>query len=301
MYGYLSSLTPETSELLKDGQFYIDRLYMKFPVHKVDITLGKQRIAWGSGVIFRPTDRFNKPNPLSISGRKEGVNALLTRAFMGNLSVAEFVLAPADTFERVNGEVNLEHLRYGKFASRFITNRFRTDMALSYQYNGGSRSHILGLDMKGDLKTGYHVETVFIHNRDHENNEDCWQSVLGLDYSFLGKWIVFGEYFYNGCGMRKETMLPVRGFSLLEEFKYRHYLYSQVSYQHDVFLRGYLFLIWNMIDKSLIISPGINYSFFQNTNLHVYSQIFIGDDTDEFGPARLGADQVYYLKLIVKF
>jgi len=306
MYGYLSSVTPEMSELLKDGMFYLDRLYLKFPVHNVDTVLGKQRIAWGSSIIFRPTDRFNKPNPLSLSGRKEGVNALSAKIYVRDLSALEFVVAPADAFERVDGEVNLEHLKYSKFASLFTTNFYKTDMALSYQYNGGPRNHILGLDMKGDLKLGYHLETIFIYNSDSfkaENLEDYWQSVLGLDYSFSfhGNWVLFSEYFYNGRGIKKETALSASSVSLLEEFKYRHYLYSQISYQHDIFLRGNLFLIWNLVDKSLIISPGINYSFFQNTDLQLYSQIFFGDETDEYGPARLGVGQVYYLKLTVKF
>lgn len=304
MYGYLSSISPEVSELLKDGQFYVDRLYIRFPIRNVDMILGKQRIAWGSGIIFRPTDSFNKPNPLSLSGRKEGVNALVAKIFTGDLSAVEFVFAPADTYERINDHVSLEQLKYSKLGSRFITNHFRTDMALSYQYNGRADDHIFGLDMKGDLMLGYHLETTFTYNKDSfksENIEDYWQSVFGLDYSFGGKWILLGEYLYNGRGLSKEISLSASSFSLLEEFKYRHYLYLQVLYQPDIFLGANLFVLWNMVDKGGVISPGIKYSFFQNADLQLYSQIFFGDETDEYGPSRLGVDQVYYLKMTVKF
>jgi hypothetical protein len=321
LYGYLASMTAETvypqladaaSKLLRDGQFYVDRLYLKFPVSKADVILGKQRIAWGSGAIFRPTDRFNRPNPLSLSGRKEGINALVTEVFVSDLSTLEFIIAPADIFKRIDDEINLEHLKYSKFASRFMFNRFKTDMAFSYQYDGELKDHIYGLDIKGDLKLGYHLETVFVNNRDASNagnhaleqseeTKNYWQSVLGLDYSFQGKWFLLGEYLYNGSGRKKGTALPVSSFSLLEEFKYRHYLYSQVLYQHDIFLGANLSLLWNMVDRSLILSPGISYSLFQNTDLNLYSQIFFGDETDEYGPARLGGNQIYYLKLTVKF
>ena len=94
LYGYLAGTDESASRLLKDGQFYIDRLYLKFPISRADIILGKQRIAWGSGVIFRPTDRFNRPNPLSLSGRKEGVNALVTKFSIGSLSTLDFVPVP---------------------------------------------------------------------------------------------------------------------------------------------------------------------------------------------------------------
>ena len=319
LYGYLSSLTAgvddsqqaAASRLLKDGQFYVDRLYLKFPVSSADVILGKQRIAWGSGIIFSPTDSFNRPNPLSLSGRKEGVNAFVTKIFVGDLSALDLIMAPADVFKRIDGEINLGRLKYSKFASRLTLNKFKTDMALSYQYDGGSRNHICGLDVKGDVGAripvplpGYHLETVFVIRRgafNSESAENYWQSVLGLDYSFWGKWILLGEYFYNGSGRAKKAELPATDLSLLDEFKYRHYLYSQISYQHDIFLGASVFVLWNMVDGSFIISPGMKYSLFQNTDLNLYSQFFFGDETDEYGPARLGGDQIHYLKLTVKF
>jgi len=304
LYGYFSPRTDDVDDARqKDGQFYIDRLYLKFPISSVDVILGKQRIAWGSGIIFRPTDSFNKPNPLSLSGRKEGVNALVAKVFMGDLSALDFIIAPANVSQYTDDEISPEYLKYSKFASRFTFNKFRTDMAFSYQYDGGAQNHIYGLDMKGDIVLGYHIETVFINSRDEsvENMKKLWRSVLGLDYSFQGKWILVGEYLYNGSGEAKETELDESSFSLLEEFKYKHYLFSQVSYQHDILLRANVFLLWNMVDKSFILSPGISYSLFQNTNLDLYCQVFFGDDTDEYGPACMGGDQIYYLKLTIKF
>jgi hypothetical protein len=158
--------------------------------------------------------------------------------------------------------------------------------------------------MKGDLGLGYHVETVFIYNReafDMDNMGEYWQSILGLDYSFSGKWILLGEYFYNGSGRRKETDLQTTDFSLLDQFLYRHYLYFQISYLYDILLQANAFLLWNMVDGSLIVSPSIRYNLFQNTDLDLHSQIFVGEETYEYGPKRLGANQIFYLKLTVKF
>lgn len=304
IYGYLASISPETSEKMKDGQFYIDRIYFKFPIFKSDITIGKQRIASGTGILYRPTDSFNKPNPLSLSGRKEGVNGLLAKTYINDLSSVEIVLVPADVFNRVNGQVNLEHLKYSKFGAKFATNRLKSDIAFSYQYNGEPRDHIIGLAMKGDIRLGYHIETTLTYNKDSfdvGDIEDYLRYVIGLDYSFLGKWIINGEYFYNGYGLKKVCELPARDFLLLEDFSYRHYSYFQITYKHDIFLNSGIFLILNFMDRSLIISPNIGYKLLQNADLQVYSQIFLGDKTDEYGPKRLGLNQAYYLKLIVKF
>ncbi|MFC1716374.1 hypothetical protein ACFL6S_22065 [Candidatus Poribacteria bacterium] len=304
LYGYLAGTNEIISYFLEDGLFYIDRLYLKFPISRADMILGKQRIAWGSSVIYRPTDTFNRPNPLSLSGRKEGVNAIVAKLSVGDLSAIDFVIAPADVFKRINGEVNLEHLKYGKFASRFTFNKFKADMALSYQYDGTPEDNIFGLDIKGDLGLGYHLETVFTYNRgkfDVDDIEKYWQSVLGFDYSFGGKWILLGEYLYNGPGRSQKADLSASEFALLDEFQYRHYLFPQISYLYDIFLRANVFMLWNAVDGSFVLSPGIQYSLFQNTDLNIYSLIFFGDETDEYGPERMGVDQVYYLKLTVKF
>ena len=85
------------------------------------------------------------------------------------------------------------------------------------------------------------------------------------------------------------------------EFQYRHYLYTNISYQHDIFLTANAAFLRNMVDGSSVLSPGLQYSLFQNTDLNLYSQFFFGDESDEYGPERLGGNQVYYVKLTVKF
>jgi hypothetical protein len=223
---------------------------------------------------------------------------------VGDLSSIDFVAASADVFKNIDGTVNLERLKYGKFASRFTFNKFRTDMALSYQYDGTPQDHIFGLDIKGDLGLGYHLETIFIYNRgtsEVDEKGEHLKSVFGVDYSFSGKWILMGEYLYNGTGKSKGAELSESQFTLVEDFQFRHYLYSQISYLHDIFLSANVFLLWNMVDGSSILSPGLQYSLFQNTSLNLYSLIFLGDEADEYSPERLGGDQVYYLKLTVKF
>jgi hypothetical protein len=44
----------------------IDRLYYRQQVVAFDISIGRQRIAWGSGRIWNPTDLFNPLNPTTF-------------------------------------------------------------------------------------------------------------------------------------------------------------------------------------------------------------------------------------------
>ena len=45
-------------------ELVLDRAYLKFYLPQADITAGRQRIAWGAGYIWNPTDAFN---PLSLA------------------------------------------------------------------------------------------------------------------------------------------------------------------------------------------------------------------------------------------
>ena len=72
---YLIHLEPEYQLLFKTeaipitgasnlDQLVWDRAYAKFYLPQVDITLGKQRIAWGTGYIWNPIDVLN---PFTLS------------------------------------------------------------------------------------------------------------------------------------------------------------------------------------------------------------------------------------------
>ena len=62
----------------------------------VDLKLGRQRIAWGTGRFWSPLDILNPVNPLALEREERvGVDAALLEAQLGPLSRASLVVAPA--------------------------------------------------------------------------------------------------------------------------------------------------------------------------------------------------------------
>ncbi|MBI3565588.1 MAG: porin, partial [Elusimicrobia bacterium] len=58
---------------------------------------GRQRVAWGTGKIWNPTDVLNPYSPTSVErDERRGVDALYGRAGIGTLGQAELVWAPND-------------------------------------------------------------------------------------------------------------------------------------------------------------------------------------------------------------
>ncbi|MFH1347206.1 MAG: hypothetical protein ABIH22_00770, partial [Candidatus Margulisiibacteriota bacterium] len=105
-------LEPEYNFLLKSGDFSLtgvsgidqlvwDRAYFKVFFPQVDITLGKQRIAWGTGYIWNPTNVLN-PFTLSFAVQEEDEEDVVAARFEVPLGVSEgidaYVLS-GDTWE----------------------------------------------------------------------------------------------------------------------------------------------------------------------------------------------------------
>ena len=78
------------------GYGEIDRLYMDWNYNKLELTLGRQRIAWGTSWTWNPTDIFN---PLSVLDfdyeERPAVDALRMQYYTGAVSKVEFAFAPA--------------------------------------------------------------------------------------------------------------------------------------------------------------------------------------------------------------
>lgn len=83
------------------NQLVWERAYLKINLPLVDLTLGKQRVAWGTGYIWNPTDVFN-PFTLSFAVREEQKQAV-------EAVRAEFPLGPTagiDVFTLTGSELN---------------------------------------------------------------------------------------------------------------------------------------------------------------------------------------------------
>ncbi len=82
---------------------YFDRLYFRQDFSWGNITLGRQRISWGSGRIWNPTDLFNPVNPANFAKiEKDGADAAALTYFFGNFTDLEMVYNPQKKIENSN-------------------------------------------------------------------------------------------------------------------------------------------------------------------------------------------------------
>ena len=99
-----------------DTTVQLDQLWLRFDVsRRVFVTAGKQRIRWGSGRLWNPTDFLNQQrlNPISLFDIRLGVPLIKLHAPVESLGWNFYVVAnldEADTIKRVGGALRAEIL-----------------------------------------------------------------------------------------------------------------------------------------------------------------------------------------------
>jgi hypothetical protein len=133
---------------------------------------GRQRIAWGSGKLWNPTDVLNPYDPISLErDERRGVDALYARAGVGELGQGELAWAPNDVW--------VDHA----LLARGRMNWGGWDVSLlGGKIPGSTASYVVGGDFAGALFDGTaHGE---VARFDPVNDTPYWKAGLGYDYNF---------------------------------------------------------------------------------------------------------------------
>lgn len=268
---------------------YVDRqsLLMRHRLHRgfvslstatVDMHLGRQRIAWGSGRMWNPTDLFNPYNPAQIErDERTGVDAVLVEKNFSALSRLSFAYAP---------QRNAPASRAVRYRSNFA----QTDMAL--MAGEFSDSRIAGFEFAGRIgDAGVYGEAA--HTRPGAGDAFV-RSVLGAEYAFENTLTIGAEYYLNGEGTTQRSRYDfVRMFAGEIQNVAKHYTGAHLRYDVTPLLRSENHLILNHDDASRFFAPSLVYSLTSNWDASAGVQLFGGDADSEYGRLH----NVYYMYL----
>ncbi|MBI5884297.1 MAG: hypothetical protein HZB91_14470 [Elusimicrobia bacterium] len=252
------------------------------------VRLGRQRVTWGTGKFFSPTDILNPHSPFSAEkDERPGTDALYLRRSLGDLSQAELAWAPED---RWTGHSLLGRVR---------TNLRSFDLALM----GGKTasrppaspapspgSWILGGDAAGSLWDGT-VRGEWAYS-DPGMGRPYWKLCVGWDYSFgsdarfpgLKDLSLMLEYFHDGSGTVHSTrydtlrVLSGRGLTLAKD-------YASLGFTKDLhpLVKLDMTLIVNLDDASSHAATSLTWDAGRNLFLTAGIQRLSGTRHTEFG------------------
>jgi len=276
-------LEPEYNLLLSTGNFQVaglsgidqlvwDRAYFKFFFPQVDVTVGQQKIAWGTGYIWNPTDVLN-PFTLSFAVKEEDEQDVLAVRFEVPLGEA----SGFDAFALTNN--TWEQTTKGFRAKTNIDNY---DISVSY-VDLGLQGFQLGLDGAGEfLGLGIRKEIALISPR---TSNRYYKFVLGGNYTFANGWLVDLEYFFNGAGQKNKDNYDWTNYIAgnINQLG-MDYLYLGSSKSLDEITTLKLSLLYNLDDLSHIIYPSYSRNVHQNVDVSLEAMLTGGEEGSEYHP-----------------
>ena len=254
---------------------------------------GRQRVAWGTGKIWNPTDVLNPFDPVSMErDERRGVDALYLRRGLGVLGQAEAAWAvqdswiAADLLGRLRGHAGSvdASLMGGKIA-------------------GSTASWMAGGDFAANLFDGnLHGEWSYSVP---ETRTPFWRGMLGYEYtlssSFPCRWLrdlwILAEYYHNGNGETDPARYqPARLLTGREIALGQDYLGLSLSREVHPLLTVELHQILNLRDDSHFLNALLNWNAAKNLYLAAGIERFGGSHSSEFGraPNRLYLQGQYF-------
>jgi len=261
---------------LKKGNKYrarqaLFRAFTTFYFGNAELTLGRQRIAWGTGFAWNPTDLFNPFNPAEIElEEKRGVDAAYLAIPFGSLSRLEAAFAP--------GRQNLKSSAAVRLGSNLGSYDFSI-MAGEFQKN-----RVIGGDFAGYIGgAGFRGE--FAHTW-ADNKSNFFRAILNADYSFPHDFYAFVEFYFNGQGTTKKEDYPLFIDDLLSGRIFnlaKHYFAASLIKSVTPLLGLNIYSIFNLNDRSSLVGPAMTYSLATNLEIAASVYFFNGADEIEFG------------------
>lgn len=266
-----SSLEFETS---------IQRLFFQFSKKEWIFTVGRQRITWGTNLVWNPIDIFNPRPPISIDNNDlPNADAVRAQWFFSPTSVIEFSIFP---------DVSRNEL----IAAGLVkVNWAETDWILM----GGHRKGIpvIGGGFSGSLfEGGFRGEFILSaksYRRDSMNelgivNDERFSFAISGDYTFQNSLYLHSEILYHSKGKTKDILFGQLDMSdNFELSASRWSLFYETSFQLSALWRGQWIGIINPLDRSWIAGPSATFNAAEQWDFFGTVLFSSGDSTSEYG------------------
>lgn len=257
----------------------LDRLWFDGTFGHMTVSAGRQRIAWGTALVWNPTDLFN---PLSILDfdyeERPGVDALRAQYFMSEVSKIEIAVKPGKTTAR------------RVIAGKVLVNNWEYDIHVIGGLSG--ENPFMGIAWAGDIAgAGFRGEIMSREIGDatailFPSLRDAWTTtaVLSVDYTFTNNAYFHTEILYNSRGVTEDATPADPSLSALSMFtQARWSLFQEVSFDVHPLVRISAFIIYNPNDRSSASVPSASWSVMENFDLSLVGLIFSGDPLTEYG------------------
>ncbi len=251
----------------------IDRLWADLTTGPVETRLGRQRIAWGTNLVWNPIDIFNPSSVLDFDDEeKPGTDAARVEWYVGPASELDVAWAPG----RVSADTDA--------AARFKLNRWGYDWMLL----GGRRGpdEVVGLAWSGSIAGGgFRGEALAGRPRGDSPDTEYLNASVSGDYSFPNTFYVQASVLYQSRGVTGDAGGPalLQSYARNDLSPARWSLFGEVARDLNPLWHVDLSAIANPLDGSFYVGPTLRWSATPNLDVAAQGLLFYGRGGTEFG------------------
>ena len=271
-----------------------DRLAARYRRGDWSVTLGRQAVSWGNGMVFQPMGLFNPFAPTTVDrDYKAGDDLLLIERLFANGSDLQLLLVGR---KEINGNIDWDasstalkwHGFLGQGELEFVAARHYRDEV----FGVGARFPVGAALARADLvATGLQGAG--------------WKlsGIVNIDYSlvfFTRNAYVFAEYFHNGFGVKELPATPLRLPVALQERLLRGEVFNMMrdylavggNLEWHPLWNQSLTLIGNIQDGSTLLQTSVTYEPGEHQRVQLGWVEPLGGAGDEFGGVPLAGDAI---------
>lgn len=306
-HGDSVSKIPQYSEYIKDeyvftnldstlwkgrkdtGYIQTDRLSLNYSKGNSEISVGRQRIAWGTSLVWNIIDIFNPKSVLDFDyEEKPGADSLRLQHYIGALSKVELSVRPGSGYKNstaaglystnlsgydlflILGARNNRWITGGAWAGSILDGGFRGEFLISQSPDRDASKDIYPKHVSGN--------TLFT------SGKTSVSFVLSGDYTFENSFYIHSECLYNSNGKRNNAGILLKeagDAGMLSPARWS--LYQEFAFDISPLTRGTVYSIFNPDDHSHIIVPMLSRSLAANVDLLLIGFYPSGKPGTEFG------------------
>jgi hypothetical protein len=264
-----------------EDTLYLDNAYARFALDRFALTAGKQQISLGTGYFANPTDIFNTKDALDPTYEQPGHNAIrVDFQAMPRLNLMA-IYSPVESDFESSGKMVRAKLGLGHFDISVLGSETRYTATDFYTFEQTQeRRHVLGGDFVGEL-VGMGIWAEGIYNF-FEDAEDGFEFLVGTDYTFDSGLYTMLEYHHNSLAKSDNEDYDLndwmRFFTGETKTITSDQIYALLQYPLTDMLTIGSSAVLSVSDMSAAIIPMVQYSLFQNIELTLMGNIYLGEE-----------------------